>query len=110
VVFAEADDGESAGVVWGLRRADIEEASAVWKFDYVIDMRGDADVFVEVLLGVICGDARAGFDCMRGEARAGEQDGEPEDWAQGHWMDASAFWRGWMCGGSRWSDFFELVP
>ena len=46
VVFPGADDGESAGDVGGLRGADVEEAGSVWKFDNVIDMRGDADVFV----------------------------------------------------------------
>jgi len=46
VVFPGTDDGESAGVVGGLRGADVEEAGSVWKFDNVIDMRGDADVFV----------------------------------------------------------------
>lgn len=59
-VFLEADDGEPAGVVWGLRRADVEEAGSVWKFDDIIDMRGDADVFIEVLLGVFNGDAGFG--------------------------------------------------
>jgi len=61
VVFPGADDGESAGVVGGLGSADVEEAGAVWKFDDVIDMRGDADVFVEVLAGVLNGDAGFGF-------------------------------------------------
>ena len=46
VVFPGADDGESAGVVGGLRGADVEEAGSIWKLHYVIDMRGDADVFV----------------------------------------------------------------
>jgi hypothetical protein len=46
LIFPEADDGEPAGVVRGLRGTDVEEAGAVWKFDHVIDMRGDADVFV----------------------------------------------------------------
>jgi hypothetical protein len=81
VVFAEADDGESAGVVGGLRRADVEEAGAVWKFDYIINMRRDADVFVEVLLGVFDGDARLWFGGVRGDGREGEEQDEPEDWA-----------------------------
>ena len=66
VVFPRADDGESAGVVGGLRGADVEEAGSVWKFDNVIDMRGDADVFIEVLLGVFYGDAGFGFGGVGG--------------------------------------------
>ena len=81
MVFAEADDGESAGVVGSLRRADVEEAGAVWKFDYIIDVRGDADVFVEVLLGVFDGDAGAGLDGVGGEGREGEYEDDPKDWA-----------------------------
>jgi len=84
VVFAEADDGESAGVVGGLGRADVEEARAVWKFDYIIDMRFNADVFVEVLLGVFDGDAGAGFGGVRGERRYGECKDELDDSTLGH--------------------------
>jgi hypothetical protein len=45
-VFPGAEDGESTGVVGGLGGADVEEASAIWKLNHVIDMRSNADVFV----------------------------------------------------------------
>ena len=83
MIFAEADDGESAGVVWGLRRADVEEAGAVWKLNYVIHMRGNADVFVQVLPGVLNGDAWFGLG-VGGEGRDGEHEGEARDWVLGH--------------------------
>jgi len=44
-------------------------------------MRGDADVFVEVLLGVFDGDAGAGLDGVGGEGREGEYEDDPKDWA-----------------------------
>ncbi len=67
-----------------MRRADVEEASAVWKFHYIIDMRINADVFVEVSLGVFNGDARAGFGGVGAEGGDGEEQDEPRDWALGH--------------------------
>ena len=67
-----------------MRRADVEEAGAVWKFDHVVDMRSDADVFVEVLRGVFDGDAGAGFGGLGREGCEGQEQGEVEDCAQGH--------------------------
>jgi hypothetical protein len=57
-----------------LRGADVEEAGAVWKLNDVIDMCLNADVFVEVLAGVLDGDAGAGFDGVGGEGRDRERE------------------------------------
>ena len=57
-VFPLADDGKGAGVVGGLWRADIEEAGAVGKLDDVVDVSGDADVFVDQPRSLVCGHAR----------------------------------------------------
>jgi len=45
-VFPGAEDGEVAGVVGSLGRADVQEAGAIRKLDDLIDMRVDADVLV----------------------------------------------------------------
>lgn len=83
-VLPEADDGEAAGIVGSLRRADVEEACAVWKFDDIIDVRGDAHILVEVFRGVFHGDARAGFGCLDGEVREDKYEDETEDGALRH--------------------------
>ena len=57
VVLPQADDGEAALIVERLRGADIKEARAIWKSYDIINMCGNANVFVEILRGCISGDA-----------------------------------------------------
>lgn len=79
LVFSEALDGEAAGIIGGIRRAYVQEPGPIGKFHHIIDMRGDADVFVEVLRSLIDGDAglwRAGMNRGR---RSGQQNGEPDE-------------------------------
>ena len=83
VIFPWADDGEAAVVVGGLRRANVEESSAVGKLHDVIDMRRNANVFVEHFGGLIGGEA--GLGCGVGEKRRKRgQKGEVTESAQGH--------------------------
>ena len=64
-------------------RADIEEARAVGEFDDVVDVGGDADVFVEEFGGLVGGEA--GFWCSEGQRGRNErQHGELAQPAQGH--------------------------
>jgi hypothetical protein len=108
-VFLEADDGESAGVVGGLGGTDVEEAGSIWKFNYVVDMRGDAYVFVEVLLGLVDGDA--GFGGVGGEGCAGEYEDEAEGWAQGHGARMVVLFGGVGCAAEHsGSDLFGFLP
>ncbi len=69
-VFLKADNGEAALLVRGLRRADVEEPRAIWKLHHIIDMRGNANVFVEHLRRLVGGDARLGFGGKRERRRA----------------------------------------
>jgi len=80
VIVPGADDGEAAVVVGGLGGADVEEAGAVGKLDYVIDMRRNANVFVEHFGGLVGGDAGFG----RGEGGKGEQEEKAKEVARGH--------------------------
>jgi hypothetical protein len=72
VVLPGADDSESAVVIGGLGRADVEEAGAVWKLHYIIDIRGNANVFVEHFGGLVGGDAGLG---LGGGGRQGRECG-----------------------------------
>ena len=59
MILPEADDREAAAIVGSVRRADIKEARTVGKLDHIIDVRGDADVFVQHLAGLVGRDARS---------------------------------------------------
>jgi hypothetical protein len=74
-ILPEADDGEMAGGVGSLRRADVEEPGAVGKPDHVIDTGGDADVFVEHLRGLVGGDAGFG---LAGEGYCWDRESEKQ--------------------------------
>src|SRR5581483_6932825 len=62
-ILPEAHDGEAAFLVWRFGRAHIEEARAVRKLHDVVDVGGDAHIFVEQFGGVVGSDAR--FGCAR---------------------------------------------
>ncbi len=72
-IFRKADDGEAALVVGGLRRADVEETRAVYKLNHIINMRGNTDVFIEHLRGLVGGYARLDFG-GRGERGTAERE------------------------------------
>ena len=61
------DDGEDAFLVRGVGRADVEVSGAVWQLDDVADVRGDTDVFVKKMAGLVGGDAGLAAAC-EGEA------------------------------------------
>jgi len=83
-VFPEADEGEAAGIVRGLRGADIEKNGAIGELDDIVDVGGDADVLVEHFGGLIGGDAGLLPGGGGGEwDRQGEQD-EPVRGAHAH--------------------------
>jgi hypothetical protein len=46
-VIEHADDGEAAFLVRRIGSADVEEARSIREFDHIVNMRGDADVFVQ---------------------------------------------------------------
>jgi hypothetical protein len=72
-VLCEADNGEAAGVIGNLRRADIEECRPIIKLIYVIDMSGNANVFVERLRGRFGRQAELVFSA-EGNRRAQHED------------------------------------
>lgn len=80
MVFPQALNGEPAGIVRGIRGADVEEAGSIGKFDYIIDMGGDADVFIEELRGLIEGDA----GLLRGRAHGGRDEKNSEQGKAAH--------------------------
>ena len=61
------DDGEDAFLIWRVGRADIKIARAVGQFDDVINVGGDANILMEKLPRLVCGDA--GLD-VTGEGKA----------------------------------------
>jgi hypothetical protein len=80
----EADDSEGASIIDCAGRAEVEEASAIGQFDDVVDVGGDANIFVEEFGGVIGG--AAGFGVC-GEAQrwnAHEEKYEPVESAPHH--------------------------
>ena len=81
VIFPVADEGEAAEIVFGIGRADIEEAGAVGELDDVVDVGGDADFLVEVFGGLVGGDA--GLLSREGGGGCAEEEAEGEGAAAG---------------------------
>ena len=68
------EDGKNTLLVGRVGRADVEVTSAVWQLDDIVHMRGDADVFVEQLAGLIRGDAGLAVAC-EGQTRVEQEEG-----------------------------------
>ena len=95
MILPEADDGETAGVVGGLRRAYVEEARAIGKLNHIINMGGNANVFLEHFGGLVGGDAGLGRGGHGGEWR--EEDEKDRDRQDGTtmWLPDHGVLRGW---------------
>ena len=72
-IFPQTDNGEAALLVRGLGRAHVKERRAIGKLHHIIDMRGDANVFVEEFRGFVCGDAGLGRSGEGRQGHGGEQ-------------------------------------
>src|ERR1700728_1187391 len=62
-VLVQAYDGAPALRIGSVGRTEIDGSGHVWKLHNVIDMRGYADVFVEILLRLFRGYAWFGTPC-----------------------------------------------
>jgi hypothetical protein len=60
-ILPEADDGEAAGFIGGLGRADVEVAGSVGQLHHVINVGRHADILVEQFGGFVSGNARLRF-------------------------------------------------
>ena len=68
------EDGKDTLLVGRVGRADVEVTSAVGQLDDIVHMRGDADVFVEQLAGLVRGDAGLAVAC-EGQTRVEQEEG-----------------------------------